>query len=104
MSVVATGIARRTIAWPALSAGTTRTARSALWWHGNLVVDLSDRGDQQTLCAVAGNNDFAVLNAFQCGFEAVESQIALLPVFTVAPETRRLEQQADILGVSDPLL
>jgi hypothetical protein len=43
--------------------------------------------DQEALLAFAGNDDFAILAAFERGFEAIEAQFAFLPFFAVASKT-----------------
>src|SRR6266516_6237704 len=87
--IAATGSARRPIARSALPTGSARptrstgSARSALGWHGDLVVNLCDSGDEETLFAVARHHDFAVFPALEDRLQAVQAQIALLPFVTV---------------------
>src|SRR5206468_346548 len=72
-----------TAATAATAARTARTTRSTFWGHRRFLVDLCHGDQQQTLFALAGNDDLAVLTAFEHGFKAVEAQIALLPFFAV---------------------
>ena len=78
--------ARRTASWSSLSTRTAASAGFALRWHGNLIINLRNRDYEEAFFAVAGNDYFAVLAAFQRGFKAVEAQIGFLPLFAVAAE------------------
>src|SRR5256885_2293485 len=87
-----------------LSAWPTGTARFRLGRHRRFIVDPRCRDDQQTFLAGAGNNDFAILAAFENCFKAVEAQVAFLPFLAVASETRGFENGADVFGVSEAFL
>ena len=107
-----TGPARRTSSrtapctWPTGSAAelTARPARFRFGRHRCFIVDARRCDDQQALLAGAGNDDFAVLAAFEHRFEAVEAQFGFLLFLTVAPEARGFEKRADVFGVSDAFL
>src|SRR6266446_4681069 len=54
-------------------------------WHVVIfVADVRDIVDQHALGAVAGFDDFAVLPAFESGFETVQPELAFLFVWPVA--------------------
>ena len=119
-SAAGTALARRPIAWCTFGSARRPIRRTApcagpagpaelaarlrLGRHGCLIVDLCGRDNQQTLLAGAGNDDFAVLTAFEHRFEAVEAQFAFLPFFAMASETRGFEKRADVFGVSQAFL
>src|SRR5204863_4871491 len=93
----------RTISSPGPAGPTrsTRTAGFALGRHGELVVNLRCGDDQQTLLAVAGNQNLAVFAAFEQRFEAVEAQITFLLFFAMTAETRGFQEGTNVLGVGD---
>jgi hypothetical protein len=59
--------------------------------------------DEQTFLAVAWHQDLAVLTALEQGLEAVEPQIALLPLLAVTSEARRFKERTDIFRVRNSL-
>jgi hypothetical protein len=89
---------------------TSRTTRStwrtgaALGRHGDFVIELRDGGNEQTFFAVARHDNLAVLTPFERGFEAIQSHLTLLPLFTVAAKARRFQDGADVLRVGNTFL
>ncbi len=69
-----------------------------------LGIDLSHRDHERTLCALAGNDHFAVLAALQDRFKAIEAQAAFLAFFAMATEAGGFEERPNIFRKSDPLL
>ena len=94
----------RTISRTAPSTWPAGSARFRLGRHRRFIVDPRCRDNQQTFLAGAGNDDFAVLAAFEHRFEAVEAQFAFLLFFAVAPETGGFEKRSDVFGVSEAFL
>src|SRR5206468_2777470 len=86
-------------AWSVRSTATARTSRPALRRHRRFVVDLRGSNHQRTFFALAGNDDLAVLAAFERGFETVEPQAAFGPFFAVASKARSFEHGANVFGV-----
>ncbi len=72
--------------------------------HRGLFVQPGDGDDQGTGFAVARGDDFAVLSAFEGGFEGVETQAASLPLLAVTTEAGGFEEGSNIFFVGDPRL
>ena len=83
--------------WPARST----VARPSLRGHGGFLVELRHGDEQPAFCALARNNDLAVLPAGEQSFEAVETQIGARPFPAVAAEARGLQERTNVFGVRE---
>jgi hypothetical protein len=66
------------------SAGTSAAARPTFGWHGSLIINSGCGNYQQTLLAVAGNNNRTILAAFEDIFTAVQLETALRSLLAMA--------------------
>jgi hypothetical protein len=93
-----------------LSAATGRrsaarsAARTALGRHRNFVIDLRGGGNEQTVGAVAGDDHFSVLSAFEDAFESVQAQILPGPLLSVTTHAGSLEKWQNIFVKREALL
>jgi hypothetical protein len=69
-----------------------------------LLIQSRHRNHEGALRALARDDDFAVLAAFENGIQAVQAQAALLPLISVAAEARGLKDGANVLGIGEALL
>ncbi len=73
-------------------------------WHVVIfVAEVRDIVDQHALGAVAGFDDFAVLPAFEGGWETVQPELAFLFVWPVAIDARLIEHRFDVIRVGHVL-
>ena len=69
--------------------------------HGGVIFEASDCDDQSAFFTVALGENFAVLAAFENGFEAIDSELALLFLGAVALEAGLLEDGFDVFVVGE---
>jgi hypothetical protein len=88
-------------AGPAWSTG---LSLSLFWWHRFFLVKLRDCDDKGTFLALARNDVFGVVAAFEGGFEAVQAQTVSLSLIAMTPEARGFKDRTNVFGIGEASL
>jgi hypothetical protein len=100
-----TGPSRTTARTTRTTARTTRTTaartRAEFGRHRDVIIHPSRRRNDQTLLTVSRNHHFAIFTTFKNGFQAVQAQVGLGFLWSVASEAGGFEHWPNILGVGD---